>query len=160
MKKNLIIRNLIFTILLFVSVSLIAQDYKEKLTNEGIRIDYKWRQEKLLVKNSPDALFLKITNNSDNKKLVGFEINYFRNGIRTFGSDYQEYCLKPGQTIRGKRWNLAFPYVSNENEKISDEQFSWELDSLMIENNSSCESGLRLRLVPEHRDSREGVGDK
>jgi len=127
-----------------------AQDYIEKATLDSITIEYKWSGSQALKKDSPEALFLQVTNQGTLKKLVSFELLYYQTGVLQSRSGIKEYCIKPGQTIRGKRWNLVFESVGNMADADGDSGFSWELDNLTVEQNKTCDTGLRWRLAPEH----------
>ncbi len=144
-------KNLIILLSLFLLPALInAQEYVDFVSKDEIKIEYKWRKEKLLKKNSPYVLFLRITNTGVEKKLVSFELFYYLNAVTHSRSGFKEYCIKPGQSISGKRWNLAFKSNIKTLEKINDRSFMWEIEKLKVENNELCKTGLRLKLEPAH----------
>ncbi|HAF31023.1 MAG TPA: hypothetical protein DCG75_18450 [Bacteroidales bacterium] len=144
--KNLVI---ILTLILFPILTN-SQEYVDFVSKDGIKIEYKWRKEKLLQKNSPYVLFLRITNTGVEKKLVSFELFYFLNAVTHSRSGFKEYCIKPGQRIKGKRWNLAFKSNIKTLEQINDRSFMWEIEKLNVVNNELCKSGLRLKMEPAH----------
>lgn len=135
---------------LFVVLTSNAQEYIEYKTQDDIKIEYKWRKKCKLKKNSPYVLYLRITNNSVEKKLVGFELFYFWNESTHSRSGYKEYCIRAGKTINGKRWNLVFKSDIKTLEEIHSDNFSWEIEHLTVTKNELCKSGLRLRLEPAH----------
>ena len=134
----------------FAALTIQGQEYIEYKTKDKIKIEYKWRKESKLKNNSPYVLYLRITNNSVEKKLVGFELFYFWNESTHSRSGYKEYCIKPGKSIEGKRWNLVIKSDIKTLEEIHSSNFSWEIENLNIEKNELCKSGLRLRLEPAH----------
>jgi len=145
MKKITIIFTLLFAF--FISD---AQEYVDFVSKDEIKIEYKWRKESLFKKNSPYVLFLRITNTGVEKKLVSFELFYYLNATTHSRSGFKEYCIKPGKSISGKRWNLAFKSDIKTLEEIYDRSFMWEVEKLKVVNNELCKTGLRLRLEPAH----------
>jgi len=140
----------IITSLFLMPLFLNAQEYVDFTTKDDIKFEYMWKKQHPLKKDSPYVLYVKITNNSVDRKLVGFELFYFWNGVTHSRSGYREYCIRSGQTISGKKWNLAFKSEIKTLEEIHDRSFIWEIEKLNIEISDNCNAGLKLKLEPAH----------
>ena len=135
---------------MLVVAQLSAQEYIEKISKDDISIEYKWKKQHALKKDSPYVLWLKISNRGIDRCLVSFELLFYWNATLRSRSGIREYCLKPGQKIRGKTWDLVFQSNIKTLEEIDDPMFLWELDSLNIQRNADCETGLKFSLQPAH----------
>ena len=123
-----------------------AQTYTEKFSEDSITISYKWQK----VQDSNYTLLLEIKNNSSVQRTVAFRVLYYWKAQLHAGSELKQYCLKPGKTIKGKRWNLAFKSVVFILNDYLDPMFTWVIDDFKTEINEDCKPGLRLRWVPAH----------
>lgn len=141
---------IILTTLFFMPLFINAQEYVDFISKDDVKFEYKWRKKNLLKKDSPYVMYVKITNYGIDRKKVSFELFYFLNGMTHSKSGYKEYCIKPGQTIKGKRWDLVFESDIKTLEEINDRSFLWEIEKLKIETGEYCETGLKLRLEPAH----------
>jgi len=130
--------------------SLYAQDFKEKLSQDSITISYKWEKEKRLKKESPYVLTLKLESHRKQKAVVSFVVLYYWKAQLHSTSKTKKYCLKPGQTIKGKRWDLTFKSDFIVLDEHLDPLFTWEISRLKIEKNKDCEPGLKLRFTPAY----------
>jgi hypothetical protein len=97
---------------------------------------------------------LRISNNGFDKKLINFELFYFWNLTTHSRSGELEYCLEPGKTIKGKRWNLVFRSDIKMLKEIHDRDFTWKIEDFKSEVNESCNPRLQLRLEPAHKMNR------
>lgn len=129
-----------------------AAGYEEALIKDSLKITYKWRKYKRLKKNSPEVLMLKLENLRDKKVTVSFRVLFYWEGTLHSSSVIQNYCIKPGQKIKGKKWELAFYSPEFTEEKYSNPFFSWYVDELRVEENPNCKPGLKLKLVPSYPD--------
>jgi hypothetical protein len=129
---------------------LYSQGYKHKLTQDEISFWYKWKNEKFLKLNSPKVLKLEIENLRDTRVAIQFEIIYYWEGTLHSRSDTLQYCLKPRQTIRGRRWNLIFKSDFFGNGRYLDKMFEWKITSLKVDENAKCETGMQLMLEPQY----------
>ena len=136
-----------------VTVQLAAQNYIERISKDDLNIEYKWRKQHLLKKDSPYVLYLKISNTGIDRCQVGFELLFYWNATLHSRSGRREYCLKPGQKIHGKTWDLVFQSNIKTMEEIDDPMFLWEIDSLEIRRNADCETGLKFSLEPKHESA-------
>lgn len=136
--------------LFFWSTVIYGQEYVDFVTQDEVKIEYKWRKKDLLKKDSPYVMYLRITNKSIDRKMVSFELFYFLNGLTHSKSGFKEYCIKAGQTIKGKRWDLVFESDIKTLEEIDDRSFLWEIEKLKVETSDYCETGLKLKLEPAH----------
>ena len=151
---NLVYRTLIqnWKILLLVifleipAVHISAQGWKQEISQDSISISYKWQKEKILKKHSPYVLLLKVKNNRKNKVTISFVVIYYWKAQIHSTSETKRYCIKSGQTIKGKKWNLAFESDFIVMNKYLDPMFSWKIGRLKVEENKNCNNGLKLRL--------------
>jgi len=139
-------RMIICGMLLFFFVGVDAQEYVELESKNEVTIDYKWKKKNFLKKNSPYLLHIRISNNSIQQKQVGFELLYYWDGVLKSRSGYKEYCIKPGQVIRGRKWDLVYQSDIKTLEEIHDRSFLWELDNFNTEDNPHCKTGLKLKI--------------
>lgn len=140
-------------ILLFISSFAFSQEYVEMLSKDDITIEYKWRKKDFLKKDSPYVLYLKITNNGFEQMLVNFELIYYWNLMPHSHSGVLEYCIKPGKTIKGKRWDLVFQSEIKTLREIHDRQFKWDIVEFEANISENCNSGLKLKVEPAHQMS-------
>ena len=127
-----------------------AQDYKEKITKDSIKISYKWRKDKILKKDSPHVLMLEIENLSKSKLTVSFNILFYWKAQLHSSSNTKKYCIKPGKRIQGKKHGLAFHSNVFTLNDYFDPMFSWIIDDLIVEINESCNQRLNLKLKPAY----------
>jgi len=144
-------KTLLTIALLIVLIPLHAQDYADLLTKDDIRFEYKWVRANMFKRDSPYVMKVRITNKGLEQTLVRFEMLYYFNEVLHSRSGEQEYCLKPGQSITGRRWDLVFMSDIKTMEEIHDRAFSWEVDVLTIDKDSECQPGLKLNLQPRHQ---------
>jgi len=149
MQRN---RKRLLLVLLFVfpTIHISAQEWKQKVSQDSITILYKWEKEKGFKKNSPFVLSLKVKNKRATKVTISFVVLYYWKIKLHSTSKTKMYCLKAGQTIKGKKWNLAFTSDFIVMDKFLDPMFTWEIGRLKVEPNKDCEPGLRLRLQPAY----------
>jgi hypothetical protein len=142
----------LFAIIVIILIPVIVQgqEYVDFASKDDVKFEYKWRKKNLLKSDSPYVLYLRIKNNGFEKKLVSFELFYFWNGVVHSRSGYKEYCIRPGQKIGGKRWNLAFQSDIKTLEEIHNRSFTWEIEYINVEENELCRSNLKLKLEPAH----------
>lgn len=126
------------------------QDYENKITEDSISISYTWQKEKRLKKNSPYSLLLQVENQRNTKVVVSFVVLYYWKAQLHSTSNSKTYCLKPGQVIKGKRWNLAFKSDFIVMDKYLDPMFNWEISRLTVKENKDCKTGLRLKFQPAY----------
>lgn len=138
-------------LIFLMPLMIFGQEYVDFVSKDDVKFEYKWRKKNLLKSDSPYVLYLRIKNTGFEKKLVSFELFYFWNGVVHSRSGYKEYCIRPGQKIWGKRWNLAFQSDIKTLEEINDRSFSWEIEKIKVEDNDLCKSGLKLKLEPAHK---------
>jgi hypothetical protein len=137
---------LLITCLVFPYEKVNAQDYKEKIMQDSIKISYKWRKDKKLKKDSPHVLMLQLENLSSRKVTVSFSVLFFWKAQLHSSSNLKEYCLKPGKKIKGKKWGLAFNSTVFTLNEYLDPMFSWYIEDLKVKENDSCNPRLKLKL--------------
>jgi hypothetical protein len=137
---------LIIICLVFPFGKIKAQEYKEKITQDSIKISYKWQKAKKLKKDSPYVLMLQLENLSSSKVSVSFLVLFYWKAQLHSSSKTKEYCIKPGKKIRGKKWGLAFNSTVFMLNNYLDPMFSWYIDDLQVRENESCNPRLKLRL--------------
>ncbi len=148
--KNKIIKGLLLAGIFFLSKPLSANDFKEKVTKDSIKITYKWAKEKRQKEDSSYVLVLQLENLASQKVTVSFSVLYYWKVQLHSSSEEKEYCLRAGQKIKGKRWGLVFKSsVFSVNEYL-DPLFSWYVDDLKVSKNDSCNSCLKLKLEPAY----------
>ena len=130
---------LIISIMILISGHLIAQkDYQSLLSTEGIDISYKWKHSKILKKNSPLMLFLKLKNSNDYHASVNFTVDYYWQGIRDASSDPKSICVKANKKMKGKYRNLAFDRSKFSNEDLFSDKFILEISGIKVQEVTSC----------------------
>ena len=148
--KGLLVKVLIMGYILTGNTTLFAQDFKEKLSQDSITFSYRWEKAQRFKKESPYVLTLQLENQSNQKVVVQFVVLYYWKSQLHSTSDTKKYCLKPGQSIKGKRWDLTFESDFIVLEDYLDPLFTWEISRLKVQKNKSCEPGLKLRLTPAY----------
>jgi len=149
-QKGLFIKALAMGLSLIWATSSCAQNFKKKLSQDSITISYKWEKEKRFKKESPYVLTLQLENHREQKVAVSFIVLYYWKAQLHSTSETKKYCLKTGQTIKGKRWDLTFKSDFIVLDKYLDPLFTWEISRLKIKKNYDCEPGLKLRLTPAY----------
>ncbi len=149
-------RRILFMLLLSTCCSVFpygkvnAQDYEEKITQDSIKISYKWRKDKKLKKDSPHVLILQLENHSSKKVTVSFSVLFYWKAQLHSNSKLKEYCLKPGKKIKGKKWGLAFNSTVFTLNEYLDPMFSWSIEDLKVKENDSCNPRLKLKIEPAY----------
>jgi len=126
--------------------------FEEVLTQDSIKISYKWRKYQRFKKNSPEVLVLKLENLRKTRVTVSFRVLFHWEGMLHSRSNNKEYCMKPGQKIKGKRWELVFYSSELSEEDYHNPFFAWYVDELHVEENADCTPGLELQLAPAYPD--------
>ncbi|MFO7658339.1 MAG: hypothetical protein R6W78_14875 [Bacteroidales bacterium] len=127
-----------------------AQEYKEKIVQDSIKISYRWQKDRKLEKDSTHLLMLQLENLSSTKVTVSFSVLFYWKAQLHSSSKIKEYCIKPGKKIRGKKWGLAFisrVFTLNDN---FDPMFSWYVDGLEVRKNNSCNPRLKHKPEPAY----------
>lgn len=159
MKTKILPQNFLFkTALLILCLFAIpdtihAGGFEKAMTKDSIKISYKWRKYKRLRKNSPEVLMLKLENLRNAKVTVSFRVVFHWKGSLHSRSSIKEYCMKPEQTIKGKKWELAFYSQDFAKEDFTNPFFSWFVEDIHVEENQLCTPGLKLKLVPSYPDT-------
>jgi len=131
--QHIIPRLVLVVFLLCICGTNDAQNYKEKITKDSIRISYKWQKENCFRKDSPIVLMLQLENQSSSEIKVSFEVLYYWKAQLYSRSETKEYCIKPGKRIRGKRRGLAFQSPEFTQNDSPDPMFSWLIDDLTVD---------------------------
>ncbi len=125
--------------MLGLNASLIAQkDYRSLTSEDGIEISYKWKQSKVLKKDSPQILFLMLRNNNDYHANVTFTLDYFWKGIRHASSEPNSICIKSKRTAKGKIKNLTFDRAKFSDEDLLSDNFSLDVSEIVIDRVDKC----------------------
>ena len=132
---------LCISIIVMFSGHLAAQKQYQSLSDEeGIEFSYRWKPSRILKKESPLMLSLKIRNSNDFHASVNFTVDYFWQGIRNASSDPNSICIKPNRTAKGKIKNLAFDRGKLSDEDILSEDFILEISGITVEEVDRCKS--------------------
>lgn len=147
---RILFRLLLVTFLVSSYGNVKAQEYKEKIIQDSIKISYRWQKDMKLEKDSTHLLMLQLENLSSSKVTVSFSVLFYWKAQLHSSSKIKEYCIKPGKKIRGKKWGLAFNstvFTLNDN---LDPMFSWYIDDLEVRKNNLCNPRLKLKLEPAY----------
>jgi len=136
-----------FTFALLTLIFLIAgtsfeafaqRNYVDHSTEDGVSIQYRWVNSKLLDKNSPLELRLKIKNNNDYPVKVSYEIDFYMGPMHEESSDLTELCINPKLAKTGRINGMYYQSGKLNNQQIESDAFSWEIRDLEIERVESC----------------------
>jgi hypothetical protein len=126
-------------VLLLLNINLLAQKNYDPLTKEdGIDISFRWGHSKILKKDSPLMLFLKIQNSNEYHASVTFTVDYYWNGIRKASSEPNRLCVKSKHTAKGRIKKLTFDRAEFTDEDLLSENFSLDVTGLEIERVDRC----------------------
>lgn len=137
--KNLIV---LFALMLFAfsGTTSLAQDtpYLQKMTEEGVEIDYKWSHTRLFNKNSPLELRLRIKNTNEHAVKIVFSVDFYMKLKLTESSEDVELCILPGKWKTGRTNGVYFQPANLTNKQIRSDDFHWEINEITVEVTESC----------------------
>ena len=129
----------IISAIMFVNGNLVAQkNYQNLSTNEGIDISYKWKHSRILKKDSPLILFLKLKNSNDYHADVKFTVDYYWQGSRNASSEPNNICIKANKTAKGKIRKLTFDRAKFSDEDLYSENFILDISGFELEKVEQC----------------------
>lgn len=135
--KSLVV--LIFMGLLLFSPQVFAQrGFNDYGTHHDIRIQYRWARQNPFDQNSNAALVLRLTNNREYAVIANFSVNFYRNGQLIFESRENNYCMEPGQSIRGAYAYLRFMAEGITLPMTGDPAFDWNIGDVTVKRVESC----------------------
>ncbi len=130
---------LIISIVIFACGNIFAQkEYQNLESKEGIDISYKWKHSKILKKDSPLKLILKIKNSNDYNTQVNFTIDYFWQAIRNASSEPNTICIKSNRTAKGRMKKLGFDRAEFSDEEVLSDEFTLDVSGLEIKIVDRC----------------------
>ena len=130
---------LVISIIILSAGNLIAQkDYQSLTSNEGIDISYKWKHSKILKKESPLMLFLKLQNSNEYHANVNFTVDYYWQGIRSASSEPNSICIKSNRTAKGRIKKLTFDRAKLSDEDVLSDDFTLDISEIDIERVDQC----------------------
>jgi hypothetical protein len=114
------------------------KEYIPVSTEDGVEFSYLWKRSRVIKKDSPMILFLKIHNSNAYHASVDFTVDYFWNGIRSASSDPNSLCIKAGKTAKGRMKNLTFQKTGYSDQEISSVNFTLDLSDVTITEVETC----------------------
>jgi hypothetical protein len=132
----------IFSILMiiFLLSDVVAQPkFTPHSTEDGLKIEQRWRGSKLFNKNSDAILILKITNTNDYNVEAKISVGFYKDGILVFSAEEQTICLTSGQTIRGFQADLRFTAEEITVLDTRSDNFSWDFASFEVKKKENCD---------------------
>ena len=141
--KSNIMKNLILLLLIISSACFKANGQgMEKLIkfdSAGVVVSYNWSPSVKKDPESPRQLCLELTNANDYPVKMTFTLQYlidkevFEEGIS------QTYCIKPGKTLKGKKYGLCWTSNEISNSEMDTPSFSWDIGERKLEKAEACE---------------------
>lgn len=120
-------------------VFLYSQKKFQKLDEvDNVTISYRWKQSKMLKKDSPLALFIKIKNANEYAVKVEFTVDYFFDGMTKASSEKQNYCLKKGGAIIGRMKKSGFDSSGFTEEELFSDRFVLEVNEVEVGKVDKC----------------------
>lgn len=114
------------------------KEYLPVNSEEGIEFSYLWKRSKVLKKDSPMILFLKIHNSNEYIASVDFTVDYFWNGVRSASSEPNNQCIKAGKTLKGKIKNLTYEKAGYTDQDISSVNFDLDISGISVSKVDRC----------------------
>ncbi len=138
-KKNIIIVTFIIFAMLRPSYAQFF-GFQEKTEKDQVSFSYKWIYDNLLKTEKQKVLNLKLKNKNKHAVKVTFKVSYYWQGIKAGESELKEICLIKNETLMGRSEDLVFSFPDITEEQKNDDQFTWEIEELIIEQVEYCES--------------------
>jgi hypothetical protein len=126
-------------VLMLLNISVLAQkNYDPVIKEDGIEISYRWGPSKILKKDSPLMLFLKINNSNEFNAEVTFTVDYYWKGIRKASSEPNQICVKSMRTAKGRIKKLTFDRAEFSDGDLRSENFTLDVTGIKIEQTDCC----------------------
>lgn len=140
--RNIIIKILAISLVIFVSMSCNAQfwAYNTFKETKGVEFSYKLVNEKRLDPESPKVISLKIKNTNNYPVKIEFGLEYYWKLKRVGYSDTKEMCFLPKEMAVGRINDLLYRLEGYTGEQMESDDFKWNLYNLKIEKVEKCES--------------------
>ena len=136
---------LCISIIVMFSGDLAAQKQYQSLSDEeGIEFSYRWKPSRILKKESPLMLSLKIRNSNDFHASVNFTVDYFWQGIRNASSEPNRLCIKANRTARGRIRNLTFDRAKFSDEDIMSDNFTLDISGIEVTQVERCRKKIKV----------------
>lgn len=128
-----------FVLVLFSGFLFAGEPFKDLQTIEGVKIQYKWGRTRLLKKDSPARLVLRVENTNPYAVNATFRVDYFYKAVIQSQADSTVHvCLKPGKKLTGRSYGLHFDTSNLSNEQVKSDDFFIELSEVKMEKVCGC----------------------
>ena len=127
-------------LLLFYSFNLFAQDeWPVKKEQDGVTITYQFSDLKgKRAEEGPKELCVVVRNNNDYPVKVSFTIAFFADGLGDEESAPIKLCIPPGKELKGKKNGLCWLITEENNTKINEDAFDWDVNDLEVKKTTGC----------------------
>ena len=129
-------------LLIVFSTSLLRSQNMEKLIkfdSAGVVVSYHWSPSDKKDAESPRQLCLEVTNANEYTVKMTFTLQFlidkevFEEGVS------QSYCVKPGKTLKGKKYGLCWISEEISNQEMDSPSFSWDIGERKMEKVEACD---------------------
>lgn len=128
---------ILFSFLVFPESSA-QKEYETLSVEQGLEFSYLWKRSKVLKKDSPMILYLKINNSNDYNASVEFTLDYFWNGVRSASSEPITRCIKAGKKIKGKIKGLTFEKAGYSDQDINSVSLEIDVSEVTVNKVDKC----------------------
>ena len=110
-----------------------------KKEQDGIVITYEFNELKgKRAEEGPQELCIFLQNNNEYDVKISFSLAFFADGLVEEESAVLKLCAQGGKVLKGKKLGLCWLITEENDQKIKEDAFDWDLNDLSIEKIASC----------------------
>jgi hypothetical protein len=123
-----------------MSLSLKGQETAQvKKEQDGLQITYQFSELKgKRAEEGPQELCIVILNKNEYDVKVTFSLAFFKDGLVDEESAVIKLCIPSGKEMKGKKNGLCWLIDEDNDKKIKEDAFDWDLNDLTVEKTNSC----------------------
>jgi len=124
----------------FTIFQLKAQEERSvKKEQDGLIITYEFSDLKgKRAEEGPKELCIFLKNNNDYDVKITFSLAFFEDGLVNEESAVLKLCAPAGKQLKGKKLGLCWLITEENDQKIKEDAFDWDLNDLTVEKTGSC----------------------
>ena len=122
-------------LLLLSSTFIFSQEERPiKTEQDNVVISYEFNSlTGKRAEEGPQELCLFLKNNNEYSVEISFSLAFFAEGLVEEESAILTLCAAPGKEIKGKKLGLCWLITEENDQKIQEETFDWDLNDLTVE---------------------------
>ncbi|MFN3556705.1 MAG: hypothetical protein ACK4VN_12135 [Bacteroidales bacterium] len=137
-KKLVVFAGLLLVLGVLPTISFAQRGFTEFVTEDHIKVMYRWQRASAVQADSDAVLGLRVTNTHTVPVKWSYSVGFYDGGVLVYQSETFELCLNPGQSRRGSLAGLRFSVEGLTLADTQKESFSWDFGVFDVDEVESC----------------------